>query len=517
MLALLLPLNVTAELRLPAIFGSGMVLQRNEVIIVWGQGDPGESVIVEFAAQTVKTVSGKEGRWKVQLAPLKTSREGQTMVIRGDNIIEFTDILVGDVWLASGQSNMAMTSIKSQEWKDVSASVEDPLLRIFLVAPTKASPLEVVNDCKGTWKRADVASAGNVSAVGYYFARKIRAEADIPIGLIDSAWGATLAEYWTSREALLSSPATRPLWETFQNRVEAFDPATETPPEEVKKLMAEWRKKMREARSKKERIPRLPLTVGNPSAKRFTPCNMFNTMIHPIVPFGIRGVLWYQGESNRERAEQYQTLLPIMIADWRQRWSRADLPFYIVQLANLKGPPTEPGESVWAELQWAQFQVMRSTKKSGLAVINDGSDTTLHPGEKKKVGDRLARWALRDVYGKSELVVSGPLYREARIEGGQVKVNFDHANGLKSSNGEALKGFQIAGDDRVWVWAEAVIEDQSVVVSSPGVGKPVAVRYAWASNPEGANLTNASGLPAPLFKTDGWPGLSHGKLVPVKK
>ncbi len=511
---LLLPLNLRAELRLPAIFGSGMVLQRNEEIVVWGKGDPNESVTVEFARQTRKTVCGKDGTWKVKLAPLKTSKERQTMVVRGSNVIEFADILVGDVWLASGQSNMAMNTAKSVEWKELSATAEDPLLRIFYVAPSKSSPMAIVDDCKGDWKRADATSVRNVTAAGYYFARKIRAEVDVPIGLIDSAWGGTAAEYWTSREALLSSPVTRPLWKSFQHRIDTFDPATATPPEEVNRLMAEWRKKNLEARRNKKRIPRPPKVVGHPAKKRYTPCNMFNSMIYPIVPFGIRGVLWYQGESNRERAEQYETLLPIMIADWRQRWGHSELPFYIVQLANLKKSPTDPGESLWAELQWAQFQIMRSTINSGLAVINDGSDTSLHPGDKKKVGDRLARWALADVYGKDDLVVSGPLYREAKTEGGRVRILFDHAEGLKSSDGKPLKRFQIAGDDRVWVWAEAVIEDQSVVVSSPKVEDPVAVRYAWAGNPEGANLTNASGLPTSLFKTDDWPGLSHGKLVP---
>ncbi len=507
-----------AETTLPAIFGNDMVLQRGEATPVWGKAPPGQSISVEFAGQIETTQADAAGRWKVELKDLVANSKGESLTVTGDRTVTFSNVLVGDVWLASGQSNMAMTVGKCEGREEAIEKSDDPLLRMFVVRPAGVSPLKPLDDCNGEWKTAGPDTVSGVSAAGYYFARRVRKDVgELPIGLIQSSWGGTLAEHWTSREALKSNPETKPLWNEFKQRVDAFDPATATPPEEVKKLMAEWRAKNVEARRNKTRIPKLPNVVGNPAGRRYSPCNQFNTMINPIIPFGLYGVVWYQGEGNRERAEQYETLLPVMIEDWRKRWMRPDAPFYIVQLANTgkSGDTTaEPVESVWAELQWAQFQVARTVPNSGLAVINDGEDTTLHPREKRKVGERLALWALARDYEKDDRAFSGPLYREAKIEGGKVRVYFDHADGLKSRDGQPLKHFQIAGEDKVWVTAEAVIDDETVVVSSPGVKEPVAVRYAWRPVPVGANLTNASDLPTSLFKTDDWPGLSAGKQVP---
>lgn len=503
-----------AATRLPAIFADHMVMQRGPSTPIWGWTAPGGKITVSFRGQVASAVADRDGRWTTVLTNLTVSPKGATLTVKGDQIVKFMDVLVGDVWLASGQSNMAMTLAKTAGGSEATESATDPELRVFLLRPQAVSPLAPLNDCRGQWEHALPSTVGKVSAVGYFFARRLREEVDIPIGLVHSAWGGTLAEQWTSRKALVENKETRPLWEAFQRQFDEFDPATATPPDVAKKLLAEWRIRNAEARRTKQRIPRPPKIIGSPAKKRYTPANQFNTMIHPIVPFGLRGVIWYQGEGNRERARQYRTLLPVMIDDWRRRWSRPKLPFYIVQLANIGNPAAEPTESAWAELQFAQFLVSRKQPYSGLAVINDGADTSLHPREKSKVGDRLARWALARDYNRLDIAYSGPLYRESRIEDGSIRVFFDHADGLCSRDGKPLERFQIAGADRVWHWADARIDAESVVVSSPSVGKPVAVRYAWMGNPTGANLTNASGLPASLFGTDNGSKRSPGKPAP---
>lgn len=523
MLAAVVSLPDNAETTLPAIFTDHMVLQRGESTPVWGWAPPQQQVKVTFGQQTVTTTTTSEGRWYVELKGLEASSTGMRLTVRSDETVEFTDVVVGDVWLASGQSNMAMTVAKSDGKVDAIRTSSDPNLRMIVVRPTGVSPMKPLDEFKGEWQVAGPQTVGNVTAVGYSFARRLReGVGDLPIGLIQSSWGGTLAEQWTSRQALESHATTKPLWTTFQQRVETFDPASATPADVAKKLTDEWQKANREARRNKTRIPPRPKIISSPIKKRYTPSNQFNTMIHPVIPYGIRGFVWYQGEGNRERAEQYQTLLPVMIADWRTRWGRPQAPFYIVQLANigkagLKPADDEPTDSEWAEQQWAQFVVARNTSNSGLAVINDGSDTSLHPREKKKVGDRLALLALAHDYGKQNVEFSGPVYREFRLEGESVRVFFDLAEGLRSRDGKPLQRFQIAGADKKWVWAEASIDGNEVLVTSPKVQKPVAVRYAWQGNPAGANLTNRSGLPASLFKTDEWPGLSAGKVLPATK
>lgn len=506
--------EATAAVRLPAVLADNMVLQRDQPIPVWGWADAGESVTVTLGELSAKTCAGKDGRWSLRLPASPANIEEQDLIVAGSNRIVLKRILIGEVWLASGQSNMAMTARKTINWAKVNDDASDAQLRVFRVLAANASPMKPVDDCRGVWEQASESSIANVSAVGYYFARRMRKELGVPVGLIHAAWGGSCAEHWTSRQALLSHDKTRPLWQAFQKRVDRFDPATLTPKDEAKRLLDAFKEKALEAKRNKTRRPKPPVIIGHPTSRRFTPANFFNTLIHPLIPYGIRGVLWYQGESNRERAEQYETLLPIMIADWRRHWGKPAMPFGIVQLANIGGGATEPVESAWAELQFAQWRVVKNTPHTGLAVINDSTDTSLHPRDKKKAGDRLALWALAKVYIRSGAGYSGPSYRHATVQGRVVRIAFDHAKGLRSADGKPLHRFQIAGADRQWVFADATIDGDTVVVSSKKIAKPVAVRYAWAGNPQGANLTNATGLPASLFKTDDWPGVSHGKLLP---
>ena len=517
LIACLCAVEAPAAVRMPAVFADHMILQAGIPLPIWGRADPGDTLTVTFADQTRTATADREGTWRVTLLPLQASRKARTLTVQSameNRTWDLVDVLVGEVWLASGQSNMAMSLRKSAGGAEAVKNSPDPLVRVFRVAPKGVSPLKPLDDCGGEWAVAGPRTVGDVSAAGYYFLHRIRAELDVPVGLIHSAWGGTCAEYWTSREALESSPVTQPLWTQFHDAVESFDPATATPPDEARRLLDEWRKKRAQADQAGRPRPRLPKIVGSPVRKRYSPCNFYNTMIHPIVPYGIRGVLWYQGEGNRSRAEQYRTLLPVMIRDWRKRWGQKQLPFLIVRLANIGKAPDGPVESEWAELQWAQVLTARTVPDAGLAVINDGTDTSLHPRHKKPVGDRLALWALARTYGRKDVAFTGPIFREAQVRGGEVHVFFDHAAGLRSRDGKALTGFQVAGEDRTWIRADARIADGHVIVSSPSVAKPVAARYAWSGNPAGANLTNASGLPASLLKTDDWPGLSRGKRAP---
>ena len=274
--------------------------------------------------------------------------------------------------------------------------------------------------------------------------------------------------------------------------------------------MEKYYEKMKIARRDKTRRPRQPKIVKNPVTSRYAPTNFFNTMIAPIVPYGIRGVIWYQGESNRERAHEYLTTFPLMVEDWRTRFQLGEFPFYYVQIANLKGVNEEPAESAWAEMQHVQTECLRLIPNSGMATINDYPDTpednNLHPKHKRVVGQRLARWALAKTYGLEEIECSGPVYRSLKQEDGQIRISFDQVGqGLKTRDGKPLARFQLCGEDRQWVWADASIEQDTVVVKSSQVENPVAVRYAWSQNARDANLTNGSGLPAPIFRTDRWP------------
>ena len=280
--------------------------------------------------------------------------------------------------------------------------------------------------------------------------------------------------------------------------------------EAFKKRLAAWNEARRANQGendpkKRRRMGRRPQPPAEPALQPNRPSAIYNAMIHPWVGYGMRGAIWYQGEANAGRAKEYETIFPLLIEDWRTQWKDETMPFYFVQLANFRKASTQPGQpDAWAELQNAQ-RLTLSLPNTGMAVTNDiGAADDIHPRNKKDVGERLARWALHHEYGRKDVVVSGPLFREAKVEGGTIRVRFDHAQGLKSRDGKALERFEVAGEDRKWQWAEAVIDGDTVVVSSKEVPAPVAVRYAWASNPEGANLVNGEGLPASLFRSDDW-------------
>jgi len=645
-----------AEVRVPAIIGDNMVLQQGRKVRLWGTAQPGESVKVSFAGQSVHATADTQGHWQVFLSSLQAGGPS-ALTIAGTNTLTFKNVLVGDVWICSGQSNMEFPLVNANGGAEAVAQANYPEIHLFTVQKkTATSPLD---DMQGHWVVTTPDQVGQFSAVGYFFGREIYQRLKIPLGLIHTSWGGTPAEAWTSHEALLSAPDLKPILDRYQKSLEALPQRQQ----EYERALAEWEQKniysdpgnkgealgyadpsFGTADWKQMNLPQFMETAGlridgavwfrkeidlpadwagkelalnltpiddfdvtyfngtrvgstgietpnsymvprhykvpgalvhagrnviavrvfdrageggfggsspmsllpvgasdagaislagswsykielglepkNPDwgsrpelpgpANQNSPSVLYNAMIAPLVPFAIRGAIWYQGESNAGRAYQYRLLFPTMIRDWRSRWSQGDFPFYFVQLANWKPRNAEPVESEWAELREAQTLTL-TQPHTGMAVIIDIGDTNdIHPRNKLDVGKRLANWALAETYHQ-KLELSGPLYDSFAIEHEMVRLKFKHlGGGLKTADGGPPKGFAIAGADHKFVWAEARIEGDTMVVWSKDVAHPVAVRYAWADNPL-CNLFSAAGLPASPFRTDDWPGITKDR------
>jgi len=630
------------------LFSDHMVLQRHAKVPVWGWAAPGTKVTVRFAGQVKAGVAGADGKWMVHLRSMPASSEARAMVITvGDNeqSVTIDDVLVGDVWLCSGQSNMEMGIGLCNATSDI-ASADYPQIRLLTVphhiantpvstADVHWSPCSPVTVMQGTW--------GGYSAAAYYFGRELYKNLKVPIGLIHSSWGGTIAEAWTSAEGLrpLGDFAGRLKQEAsaehgpkadfaaeYESWCEANDPGTKqgwlkaecdtsswkevTMPQAFEKaglpdfdgivwfrknfdipadwngkkltiglgpvddidttwvngtkvgqmnrydlnriyqvspelvhagantvavrvldtggdgglngrpeqlfikpseagagepvsLAGTWQMKDSAPLSKLPPPPVVP-DLNNPNVVTV----LYNGMIAPLLPFAIKGAIWYQGESNADRAEQYRKLLPAMIKDWRRRFGVGDFPFYIVQLAAWQPVHDQPRDNDWAELREAQALTAKQLSHCGLAVAIDiGEANDIHPKNKAEVGRRLALCALAQTYGK-DLEYSGPWFRSMKVRGSEIQLSFDHLDGGLSAKGAELQGFAIAGEDHRFVWAKASIEGKNVIVSSPDVPKPVAVRYGWDINPV-CNLYNEAGLPAVPFRTDSWPMLTRNK------
>jgi sialate O-acetylesterase len=422
------------------------------------------------------------------------------MTISGKNTITLKNIMVGEVWVCSGQSNMQMSVKSSVNAEQEIAAADYPDIRLFTVERKVAEQPQ--SDCVGNWTLCSPQTVPGFSAVAYYFGRGLHEELDVPIGLIHTSWSGTPAEAWTRRGILKEEGDFAPILERYDDAVAKYPQAKE----EFEQKVIEWKEAAEKAKAEGEKIPRrpgAPLGPGHPHS----PSGLYNAMIAPLIPYGIGGAIWYQGESNASRAYQYRKLFGRMIQNWRKDWGQGKFPFLFVQLANFRAVNPQPSESDWAELREAQLMTL-ALPNSGMAVIIDiGDANDIHPKNKQDVGKRLALWALAKSYGK-ELVYSGPIYKSMKIEGEKIILRFDHVGGgLVAGPDEPLKGFAIAGADRKFVWAEAKIDGDSVVVSSDEVSAPAAVRYAWADNPV-CNLYNEEGLPASPFRTDDWPGIT---------
>lgn len=488
-LASILSPQAQAAVKLPALFSDHAILQRGMPLPVWGTADPNEDVTVTLADQTQTTKAGADGKWKVVLKPLKEA-ESLTLTVKGTNTLTVNDVAVGEVWVNSGQSNMAFMLRNDANAEATAAASTDPQLRFFAVG-TNASdtPLDTV---PGKWVSANPTSSPNFSAVGYYFARELRKSLKVPVGMLSTSVGGTPAEAWTSHESLASNPELKSIFEAQAAAIQTWPKAVENYQKNEPKLIEAWQARAEKAKAANQPIPRKPVSPEDPTKNKRRPSCLYNAMIAPLQPYAIRGAIWYQGEANSQRGKQYRTLFPTMIADWRKAWGEGEFPFFFVQIA--------PHQNQTPELREAQLLTSQNVPHTGMAVITDyGEATNIHPKHKEPVGTRLSLAARALTYGE-KIEYSGPTFDSLKIDGGKAVLKFQHAAGLTAKDGE-LKGFTIAGDDKNFVPAKAEIKGDTVTVSAEQVTKPVAVRYGWANIPD-VNLYNEAGLPASPFRTD---------------
>jgi len=649
LLALLSPPQ--PSLQLNPLFSDNMVLQRSMAVPIFGTAGPGQSVTVSIANQTQTTKAGDDGKWLLRLAPLEAGGPYEEIVRAPGSSITVKNVMIGEVWVCSGQSNMERPEYLADDLAQAQDQA-DPGIRMFTVA--KVSREQPGSEVRGTWIPSSKTTVGAFSAVGLAFGREIRTHLNVPVGLIQASWGGTHAEAWTSREALAANARLKPIVDAYRDETRDFTEKNQAFHEELHKWVASrsdkgneghlqgwaqphvyetdwkpeklpgtvdtmepqeegkpfdgavwfrrtfempeawegkalklelgpiqdyddtyvngtkvgmtkevnpdplkqgrsyrvspgipvhgtntiairvfaaqgacgfaglpeemrigpmdgdpsaaiplagsWYEKIERKVDTTDQAPHMPLGPGSPSA----PGGPFNGMIAPLIPFGIKGFIWYQGEANTSQAAQYRVLFPTLIRDWRQKWGQADLPFYFVQLANFHPRQDEPSDSEWAELRESQAAALR-LPHTGMAVAIDlGDPATIHPTNKREVGRRLSLIALSRDYGIHG-VWSGPEYQNMIPAGNAVRVFFRHAeDGFKINDGRPLTGFAIAGQDQKFYWATAKVQGTAILVSSPSVPNPVAVRYGWADNPD-CNLYNVGGLPAVPFRTDTWP------------
>jgi len=638
-----LSFSLNAEVKLPKVIGSNMVLQRNQPITIWGWADKGEKILVRFSGQETQVLTGPDGLWMVSLDPMEAGGPFE-MVISGSNTITLENIMIGDVWICSGQSNMEWTVSNSNNPEEEIAAAIYPNIRLFEVPHNvQLSPVEDIPS--GEWMECSPENISSFTAVGYFFGRHIHQEVGVPIGLISTNWGGTNVETWMSAEMSAQDPEMKAaveeiadmdlegmqkkmqqdrkelleslgalesgmvdgeaiwakeeldlsdwktmelpgLWESqglagvdgviwFRRTLSLTDEQiaglarlelgaiddndrTWINGVEVGNTQAYNKKRVYEIKEGLLKAGENILAVrvedtgggggfwGDPEDMRLStsggavglhgpwsyrvssesfkinsnstinpnslPTLLYNGMIHPLLNYAVMGAIWYQGEANASRAYTYRTRFPNLIRDWRNKWDNQDMGFYFVQLANFKQVQEEPRESDWAELREAQAMTL-SLPKTGMAVIIDiGEADDIHPRNKQDVGNRLALAALHDTY-KKDLVYSGPVYKSMQVDGSKLILEFDPMGSdmvAKDKYGY-VKGFAVAGEDRVFHWARGIVKDNLIILHSTKVEKPVAVRYAWGDNPDDANLHNKAGLPASPFRTDEWPGITYEK------
>lgn len=443
-----------AEVKPNPLFSDGAVLQRGQNVPVWGTANDGEKVTVEFGGQKLDATA-KGGKWRVDLKPLEAGGPF-TMKISGENTVTVNNLMVGEVWICSGQSNMDFRFKGAASAKEEGPKAKYPKLRMFTV--NKVTSPTPQAEAKGSWVECSPETVGTFSAVGYFFARDLHEKLGVPVGMIHTSWGGTPAQSWTSAEG-------------FGDIAELDGYAKQS----------------------RENLVKFATTPPEKPLGPHTPSSLYNAMVEPLVPYAIKGAIWYQGESNAGKAKEYRTLFPAMIADWRAKWKQGDFPFYFVQIAPFKGQP--------AEIREAQLLTLAKSKNTAMAVTTDvGEENDIHPKKKQPVGHRLALAARALVYGE-KIEYSGPLYDSMKAEGAKAVITFTHIGGGLVAGGGELKGFTIAGADGKFVPAKAEIKGATVVVSAEGVAEPKAVRYGWANVPD-VNLFNKEGIPASPFRTD---------------
>lgn len=500
--------DARADVKLPNVFGSHMVLQQGQKNKVWGLADAGEAVTVTIDKQTHQAAAGADGRWQVLLDPLAVGGP-YVMSVKGKNEVKFDDILVGEVWVCSGQSNMQW-SVKSSTDADLErAAAKFPNLRMINFPQVGTQDPIWTHDRQ--WQVCTPETVGGFSAVGYFFARQLHQTLDVPVGMINNAWGGSACEAWVPRDLLAADEKYKPLMERWAG-IEANYPAAKA---EYEVKLAEWNVAADKAKAENNPAPPAPANPDSQMNGNARPGNIYNGVLKSHLGYGIKGAIWYQGESNASRAYQYRDLFPLMIDSWRKEWGQGDFSFYWVQLADFKAEKAEPGDSDWAELREAQTMTMKRLPQTGEAVIIDiGEGKDIHPKNKVDVGRRLARWALVNDYGIQGIAPRSPLNKSMEIQAGKIVLTFDHivvvppGNGWRPFDVTEPRGFTIAGDDKQFVHASAnILPDGRIEVWSDAVKEPVSVRYAWADNPI-CNMFSAAGLPLTPFRTDDWPGVT---------
>ena len=491
---------VSAEVTLPSVIGNNMVLQRDMQVPIWGWASAGEEITITLEGPepvfSTTAVADTEGNWRTEL-PATSAGGPYTLKITGSNTHELTNVLFGEVWICSGQSNMEWSVRASKDADAEIAAANYPNIRLFRV-PHRPSGL-LQNDVEADWFKTSPETIENFSAVGYYFGRKLYKNLDVPIGLIDTTWGGTRIEPWTPPAGFASVPTLESISKEIQ---EADANYREQLPQKMKEIEA-WIAETREALETDARLTQIPENRHS-LRHQARPTGLYNGMVYPLVPYAIRGAIWYQGESNLQEGMLYHEKMKALINGWRKVWGQGDFPFYFVQLApfNYGGWSRSP---FFLPQIWEAQTATLSVPNTGMAVTTDiGNLKDIHPRNKQEVGRRLALWALAKTYGREDVTYSGPHYKSMKVEGNTIRLSFDYVgSGLMARDETPLTWFEIAGEDKQFVNATAKIDDDTIVVSSDTIANPVAVRFGWHQTAE-PNLVNKEGLPASPFRTHPW-------------
>ena len=494
-----------AEVTLPSVIGSNMVLQRDMQVPIWGWGSAGEEITVTLSTEdegaeplfSTTAVANVEGNWKITIPAMQAGGPYILRVAGSSNTLELTNILFGEVWVCSGQSNMQWSVSASKDSEAEIAAANYPNIRLFYVPRVPSGLLQ--DDVQADWSETTPETIENFSAVAYYFGRKLYKNLDVPIGLINTSWGGTRIEPWTPPAGFATVPALESISKEIQAAHENY---RQQLPQKMKEIEA-WIAETREALETEARLTQMP-NNRHPLRHQARPTGLYNGMVHPLVPYAIRGALWYQGESNLQDGMLYHEKMKALINGWRGVWGQGDFPFYFVQLApfNYGGWVNNPFAlpRIW-EAQTATLSV----PNTGMAVTTDiGNLKDIHPRNKQEVGRRLALWALAKTYDRENVTYSGPLYKSMTVKGNTIRLSFDHVgSGLMARDEKPLTWFEIAGEDKQFVEAKATIDGDTILVSSGAVANPVAARFGWHQSAE-PNLMNKEGLPASPFRTDSW-------------
>ena len=512
--AVLSAMPAAADVRLPKIFTDNMMLQRDQPVRVWGWADAGEAVSIALSGKSAAARADATGRWAVELPALK-SGENLELTVKGKNTLTLKNVLIGDIWVCSGQSNMEMGLGGCLGFQEDLKAADLPKIRRIKIDHQQAGVPGLDAPAVTQWQVCSPQMDAGLTAVGFYFAREIFQKTGVPIGLVDSNWGGTPIEPWVATEGLALVDELKPQFAARQEAIKDYQ--TNRLPKALAEMEA-WIAQTKKQLASGTPATQPPAIPPNPGGEGWS--GMYNAMIAPFSHMPIKGALWYQGESNGGEGNTYYDKMRALIGGWRKVWGQGDFPFYFVQLAGFQAPSEDPaGGNGWAKLREAQTKSL-TIPNTGMAVIIDtvplAERDDIHPRNKYDVGMRLARWSLNRDYGKKDLEVSGPLFKALKIEGDKARLAFDHIgtglivgkkegrNPAVEITGGKLKRFAIAGADKKWFWADAVIVNNTITVTSPQVKEPVAVRYAFQMNPDGANLYNREGLPASPFRTDDW-------------